>query len=321
MSNKNIIQPKQSNSTHPESETNPINKRTSSSKHSVYKSIPRADIFRIFEAVEDDQMKEFEEYLQKYSNIKDKFLKIKNITNRSMLHIACQRGSVDILERLLKEHNECRIKAMSYDVNGDSPLDLACIRGFDAHDKEQYLDENYYPDKPEGSRSRYTSKRYQIVKRLLVFRDYKGGNVFDITKDTIRKKMNTPLHWAIYWTDIDLAELVFCEFPAQIFYPNKDDMIPFDMCYQTQTKFLEKKSMIILYYFLDDIFHWLMKHGKNQNFGPTEMNNEARDVEKRGQIKEEFHQLKSEKQCRKMIKKILSNDTENDYKLLKVEYQ
>ena len=111
----------------------------------------------------------------------------------------------------MKNH---RVKALSYDVNRDTPLDLACIRGFDMHATEMYKDENFYPEKPEGQRSKYTSKRFQVVKRLLEYKDYKDRIVFDITKKTCRKFMNTPLHWAIYWTDLELAELVFCEFPA-----------------------------------------------------------------------------------------------------------
>jgi hypothetical protein len=70
-------------------ETAFMNRRTTSGRESSYKFIPRGDVFRIFEAVEDGQVKEFNEYMMKYSKIPKKFLSIKNITNRTMLHIAC----------------------------------------------------------------------------------------------------------------------------------------------------------------------------------------------------------------------------------------
>ena len=142
--------------------------------------------------------------MDKFSNIKRKFLEIRDMRKRTMLHIACQRGSIPILDIILKELRENKVRALRHDVNGDTPLDLACIRGFDARENEMYKQE-------DGT---YTSKRYQAVKRLLEYKDWNGKIVFDIDKTTIRKKMNTPLHWAIYWTDIDLAELVFCEFPG-----------------------------------------------------------------------------------------------------------
>jgi ankyrin repeat protein len=105
------------------------------------------------------------------------------------------------------------VNVLTFDVNGDSPLDLACIRGFDAKEDEDFLDENFWPDKPEGERQHYTSKRFQVVKKLLTYIDHEGISIFTINEKTIRRGMNTPLHWAIYWTDIELAEVVFCEFP------------------------------------------------------------------------------------------------------------
>ena len=315
--NQNSVVPKPSHDT--AAETQPINSRVSSGgmeKSSNYTWIPRGDVFRIFEAVEDGQVTEFKEYLHKYSKnrrIRKKFLKLRNINQRTLLHIACQRGSIDILEIILHELREHKVNALTFDVNGDSPLDLACIRGFDVNETEKHKDENYYPDAEIGFKSKYTSKRYQVVKRLLEYKDHNGKIVFDITKGTCRKRMNTPLHWAIYWTDLELAELVFCEFPAQIFFPNKDDMIPFDMCYQTQSKFLEKKSMIIVYYLLDDIFDWLNKHGKTEDFGPTHMSTENKKVVKRDEIRKNFERLKSAANCMQMINNILDNDTADDY--------
>lgn len=79
---------------------------------------------------------------------------------RNMLHLAARRGSVQILEIILREMKDLKINPVSYDINGDTALDLACIRGFDNNEGEVFMDENFYPENPEGNRARNTSKRY-----------------------------------------------------------------------------------------------------------------------------------------------------------------
>jgi len=79
---------------------------------------------------------------------------------RNMLHLAARRGSFEILEIILQEMKSLKINPVSYDINGDTALDLACIRGFDNSEEESYFDPNFYPENPEGNRARKTSKRF-----------------------------------------------------------------------------------------------------------------------------------------------------------------
>ena len=97
---------------------------------------------------------------------------------RNMLHLAARRGSFEILEIILQEMKDLKINPATFDINGDTALDLACIRGFDNSENESHLDSNFFPENPEGSRQKITSKRYQVAKRLLDFRDHQGKAKF-----------------------------------------------------------------------------------------------------------------------------------------------
>jgi hypothetical protein len=69
----------------------------------LFKFINFADKNRIFEAVEDDTLDIFKEYLEKYSHIKSKLFSLRDPVNRTLLHIACQKGCVSIVDYILKQ--------------------------------------------------------------------------------------------------------------------------------------------------------------------------------------------------------------------------
>jgi hypothetical protein len=210
-----------------------------------FKSVSKSDKFRIFEVVSDGNMAKFNYYKQMYSLRSDKnnvtlnFLRLRDPRNRSLVHTAAYRGSVDILKDLLQMFAKKRtknVRAFSLDKNGDSALDLACIRGFD-----HVFDETYTVE----GKDEITSKRYQCVKMLLEYRNKDGEKEFKIEFRHLRKNLNSPLHWSIYWADLHLAYLLFHECRDQIFWTNRNDLIPFDMCFLAKTKFLEKKARLV----------------------------------------------------------------------------
>ena len=57
---------------------------------------------------------------------------------RTLLHIACFRGSIEVLGTILENHRTLRIDTNSKDKNHDTPLNLACIRGYQEGPKEVY---------------------------------------------------------------------------------------------------------------------------------------------------------------------------------------
>lgn len=203
---------------------------------SLLKSIPKSDKFRIFEVVGDGDTQSFKNYLDNYSEIIHKLLKLKTLRKRTLIHIAAYRGSVSIMRMLLNLFRTHEIKTNSKDKNGDTPLDLACTRGFDMNESETYTDiltgESF-------------SKRFVIVRSLLKYKNKLGKKEYFIKFKKLRKGMNSPMHWAIYWSDIHLTNLVYEECRDQIFWTNSDNMTPFDMCHLVKTKLLEQKAQLV----------------------------------------------------------------------------
>jgi len=152
-----------------------------------------------------------------------------------MIHIAAYRGSYSILEVLLSECKAEQVNINVRDTNGDTPLELACIRGFDGNPDDIYEYDNGYK----------VSRRFRVTQMLLEYKNGAGKQEITIKFDELKKGLNSPLHWAIYWTDIDLADIVYQECPEQIFWINKHDMIPFDMSGEKETRFLELKSKLV----------------------------------------------------------------------------
>jgi extradiol dioxygenase family protein len=242
------------------------------------------------------------------------------MNKRNILHLAARRGSVEILEIILAEMKKNKINPATKDINGDTALDIACIRGFDNNENETYEDKFFFPENPEGQRSRKTSKRFQVIKRLLDFRDNNGKAAFLINRDTLRDRMNTPLHWAIYWSDIDTAERVFCEFPGQLFYSNNEEQIPFDMCNMIAIKMMSLKSKLIVYYLLDDIYLFLLKNGMNEDIKPVQMSTTVESLEKRKKEIKHFDSLMTEKEVKAALKDILQNESDEKFQKLKKMY-
>ena len=87
------------------------------------------------------------------------------------------------------------------DISNETPLDLACVRGFDQvedqFDKKNRLE--------SGAEATY---RYHIVKMLLEQVDKNGKPMISINYRDFKTGANCPLHWAIYWADYHLAKLL-----------------------------------------------------------------------------------------------------------------
>lgn len=87
-----------------------------------------------------------------------------------------------------------------------------------------------------------TSKRFQCARSLLRYRNQEGEREFQIKFERLKKGQNSPLHWALYWVDIHLTNLVFDECKDQIFWLNGQAEVPFDMSLYLKSVFEENKS-------------------------------------------------------------------------------
>ena len=74
------------------------------------------------------------------------------------------------------------------DMNGNTALDLACIRGYET--LELYK---------ESQHKNEVSNRYRICNLLI----QNGASIL------LQKRRNSHLHWAIWYNDVHLAHLMF----------------------------------------------------------------------------------------------------------------
>lgn len=134
--------------------------------------------------------------------------------SRSLLHRACQKGVVPLVKDLISKFITHKISLNSPDVNNATPLMLACIQGFDSLDQIMNKD-------IEVKKGYYASHRYHVVKMLLNAVDLKGKRAVSIDYSKLRRKINCPLHWAIYWGDYYLSKLLIYENPKLVFFENE----------------------------------------------------------------------------------------------------
>ena len=233
-------------------------------------------------------------------------MKILDLRKRNMIHIAAYRGSIQVLKILLRNYQELDLSIDQPDINGDNPLELACIRGYDARKTE------YYFDKKLGYR---TSKRYKVVSMLLDYRNSDMEQEIFIKVEKLKKDANTPLHWAIYWSDIDLASLVFEQCPGQIFNMNKHGFIPFDMCFQTGSRLTQFKSQLILFYLLDEIFYFLKASKEDKTIAfisrlDLSSANLRKASQKKIHLRMLINNLMTESQCYRLLAQLMRSEQE-----------
>lgn len=194
-----------------------------------------------------------------YSKIKKKLINLVNFRARTLLHIACYRGNVLTVKYLLERYRETNESLDQRDKNGDTPLNLACIRGYDGDEDETWTtqpdsedlekntgnEENKESSETAG-KPYTTSARYEIVRLLL----RQGANL------KRRDNLNSPLHWAIYWADLHLASILYEFYPNQVIWTNAEGQIPFDICLLCpRSKIKGFQGTLIVEDLLDDIMN------------------------------------------------------------------
>jgi ankyrin repeat protein len=138
-----------------------------------------------------------------------------NTDGQTLLHAAATYGRVHIVEDLVPLYIETGIELNTlFDNYHDTPFTCACSRGY-----AKVIGESLRVNRDGYERT----DRYYI---LLIFLDC--GVKIDM-KDVIKRKKNSPLHWAIYYGDYASAMLVYLMEPLQVFYRNDQKKLPFDI--------------------------------------------------------------------------------------------
>lgn len=155
-------------------------------------------------------------------------LAVKDGAGRTLIHNACFFGCFEIVNKLIDISIKFNSRIDSKDRQGNTPLDLACIRGFSefANEVSSYA----FQDK-DASTVQITRRAFCAIK-LLRARDQDGKKMINLQTIRFRtNKVNTPLHWAMYWKDVHLAEILFLENPEMILCENSDGKLPTDLIF------------------------------------------------------------------------------------------
>ena len=150
---------------------------------------------------------------------------------------------------------EHKLSIKPRDNAGETPLDLACIRGFDQED-----DQNYKKKRLEGGEE--ATYRYHIVKMLLEQTDKNGKQLINIKYRNYQNGSNCPLHWTIYWADYHLSKLFIETNPRLLFLVNSQDCVPFDMALFGSNPAFESQAIITVDFLLDLVYQVLINADK-----------------------------------------------------------
>ena len=179
----------------------------------TFPSIPDGSKLGLFELSADFNYKDLEALTQPYKTIKTpgkRLVDLKDDNGRTLLSNAAFRGNSYAVQFFMNLHHECSVSIYSEDNNGNNPIELACIRGYNT---DRFLRTK------EGK-----TFRYEVLKLLLSQNDTetvekkKDKKLFDFSTESLykRKKINrgnVPLHWALYWNDMHSFYLLFNENP------------------------------------------------------------------------------------------------------------
>jgi len=207
--------------------------------------------------IDDDNEQDFISFFEIYFNEKSKILRQRDPNKKTLLHRSCEEGRVNITNRLIKMFLEEKLPLDSTDDSGSTPLDLACMQGFDL------IEDQFHLNGPKRG-GRFCTYRYHIVKALLEVENSLKKKISSLDRQEYKNcTLNSPLHWAIYWGDYDLAELLIRENPLMLFMINKDDEIPFDMCYRSLNKAFYQLSILTIDNLLDIVFEAMIMSNRD----------------------------------------------------------
>ena len=135
-----------------------------------------SDKSRLFEAIDDDNMTTFEKIFKFYAKNQKKLLQETDDNGRSLLHYACEKGNISIVDFLADKYKANGLPLDTLDKSLSTPLDLACIYGYNHIDDQWTLvpdNIEVEPTKKAYKASYSVSFRYMIAKKL--FETYYEG--------------------------------------------------------------------------------------------------------------------------------------------------
>ncbi|CAD8136075.1 unnamed protein product [Paramecium octaurelia] len=193
---------------------------------------------------------------------------------RNALHYAAYRGHYEVVEYFL--NLQC-LDLNSTDKQGNSALMLVCVRGYN-QDFDESVEQSDHAD--------CDFRKYKIAKMLL----QRGASLQNYLKDHI----NNPLHWACYFGDLKLAQLLLYYNPELMLRKNDRHQFPIDIAL-TNGKDPERQKQVVKYLIVKFLAHFL--NSEQQIIQLQELNKDL-DFGDRDIISDSNHN------CQKMDRKI-----------------
>lgn len=156
----------------------------------LFKTISEEETIILYECCSDGDVQGFNKWWDSNTEHKKRSsaLELSNHENQSLLHFACNFGQYDIVRLLIVKYEEYNIDINDlYDRYHDTPFTLACQRGYAKFEEDSV--------KVNMENKTERSGRFKICT---LFLDH--GTKIDM-RDVIKRKKNSPLHWAIYHGD------------------------------------------------------------------------------------------------------------------------
>ena len=190
---------------------------------------------------------------------KEEFLEYTNANGRNLLHEAAYFGEVGSVRELIQFCKKEAISLELKDARKYTALELACIRGF------RKLDRKVGQSDAEVEEShKKPSPRSEIVKML----QQASPNNLLLLK-SFKRKVNTPMHWAIYWADKYLAQYLAQQNPLLLFSLNQDKMVPFEMAFKFKSNLVKEYNRELIDQLVMGVYPEVMSRGLKSLGGAT----------------------------------------------------
>ena len=182
---------------------------------------------------------------------KEEFLEYTNSNGRNLLHEAAFFGEVGAVRELIKF---CKNESISLDLKdslGYTALELACVRGY------RKLNTRLGQSDAEVEDSHLKSSNRSIIVKMLQNESPKNL----LLLKNFKREANTPMHWAIYWSDKQLAQYLVQQNPLMLFSLNEDNLVPFEMAFKFRSKLVLKDNKELIDRLAMQVYPQVMSQG------------------------------------------------------------
>ena len=151
--------------------------------------------------------------------------------------MVCMKGYSKFAEFLIKKYIEYGFSLHPLDKRKDTPLLLISSHG---HDHENLDNEEEY--------DRFLNQKFKIIE-MLVENDPQAF-------EEIHKNKNNPLHWAIYYGDVNSGIYLFKKCPQLLLHYNDNGKTPLEIVFQKTIKKTNKlKSKQLVKCIVEEFLH------------------------------------------------------------------